>query len=174
MRLHWKIDVRVFEQAGYEIGLAMKRTESKLATPGKGSGRCRAEDGRTSAGDAAGRREEVGQGGWLRAADRWRRRTLPAAGNTSTNRFREPERSRAGRAGLREGGHARQNILLSGVEWRGQISGWARPVHLCSRKLRGQAGRDRTATARWPPPRIPHVAREGLSKSATERWRSDF
>ena len=38
--LYGKIDVRAFEQTGYEIGIAMKRTGSKLATAGTGSGRC--------------------------------------------------------------------------------------------------------------------------------------
>ena len=44
------------------------------------------------------------------------RRALPETGITSSHRFREPERSRAGRAGLRAGGHDGKRLCATGVD----------------------------------------------------------
>ena len=97
MRLNWKIDVPAFEQAGYEIGLEMKRTESKFAPPGTGSGHCRMEDGRRLAGDAAGRRD--GRGGRRSATEAGSgRRTVGGE-----ERFRGPETHRRIVSGNRNG-----------------------------------------------------------------------
>ena len=149
VRLHGKIDVRAFEQTGYGIGLAMKRTESKLATPGKGSGRCRAEEGRRLAGDAAGRRDPRGG-----------RRSAKEAGSGRRTvgveeRFRWPEthrrivsgnRNGPGPGGLDCGLAVMRGKTYSSARRHGERKA-RRRVQLSSRNLRGQAERARTATA---------------------------
>ena len=93
VRLRWKIEDRTSRQTGHEIEHGKMQTSSTLAAPDTGQGRA----------EGGARREEVGPGGWLEAADRWIRRAFPVAGNITRNRFRGPERFRlrAGRAGLR-------------------------------------------------------------------------